>query len=43
MKFDGRIMEANKWEELDMRTASVVRLCFAKNDLANVHNLSSVK
>jgi len=36
-------MEADKWEELDLRAASAIRLCFAKNVLANVHNLSSTK
>ncbi|MCI17659.1 hypothetical protein A2U01_0038809 [Trifolium medium] len=36
-------MEANKWEELDLRAASAICLCLAKNVLANVHNLSSTK
>ena len=29
-------MEADKWEELDLRAASAIRLCLAKNVLANV-------
>jgi len=36
-------MEADKWEELDLRAASAIRLCLAKNVLANVQNLSSAK
>lgn len=36
-------MEANKWEELDMRAASVICLCLEKNVLTNVQNLSSTK
>ncbi|MCI84108.1 hypothetical protein A2U01_0105384, partial [Trifolium medium] len=36
-------MEANKWEELDLRAASAIRLCLAKIVLANVQNLSSAK
>jgi hypothetical protein len=36
-------MEADKWEELDLRATSVIRLCVAKNILANVQNLSSAK
>jgi len=29
-------MEADKWEVLDLRDASSIRLCLAKNVLANV-------
>jgi hypothetical protein len=36
-------MEADKWEELDLRAASAIRLCLAKNVLANVQNFSSAK
>ncbi|MCI12322.1 hypothetical protein A2U01_0033426, partial [Trifolium medium] len=36
-------MEADKWEELDWRAASAIRLCLTKNVLANVQNLSSTK
>lgn len=36
-------MEDDKWEELDLRAASAIRLCLAKNVLANVQNLSSAK
>ena len=36
-------MEADKWEELDLRAASAIRLCLAKNVLVNVQNLSSGK
>lgn len=36
-------MEAEKWEELDLRAASAIRLCLAKNVLANVQNISSAK
>jgi len=36
-------MEADKWEELDLRAASAIRVCLEKNVLANVQNLSSAK
>jgi len=36
-------MEVDKWEELDLRAASAIRLCLEKNVLANVQNLSSAK
>jgi hypothetical protein len=36
-------MEADKWEELDLRAANAIRLCLAKNVFANVQNLSSAK
>ncbi|KAK2429896.1 Pol polyprotein/retrotransposon [Trifolium repens] len=36
-------MKADKWEELDLRAASAIRLCLAKNVLTNVQNLSSAK
>lgn len=36
-------MEEDKWEELDLKAASAIRLCLAKNVLANVQNLSSAK
>jgi len=36
-------MEADKWEELDLRAPSAIRLCLAKNVLAHVQNLSSAK
>jgi len=36
-------METDKWEDIDLRVASVIRLCLAKNILANVQNLSSAK
>ena len=31
------------WEELDLRAASAIRLCLAKNILANVHGMSAAK
>ena len=31
------------WEELDDRAASAIRLCLAKNVLANVRNIPTVK
>lgn len=31
------------WEDLDLRAASAIRLCLAKNVLANVHGISSAK
>ena len=31
------------WEELDLRAGSAIRLCFAKNILANVHGISTAK
>ena len=31
------------WEELDLRTGSAIRLCLAKNILANVHGMSTTK
>jgi len=36
-------MEADKWEELDLRATSAIRLCLAKNVFVNVQNLSSAK
>ncbi|WJX28761.1 hypothetical protein P8452_17440 [Trifolium repens] len=36
-------MEADKWEELDLRAASAIHLCLANNVLANVQNMSSTK
>jgi hypothetical protein len=36
-------MEADKWEELDLRAASAIRLCLTKNVLTNVQSLSSAK
>ena len=36
-------MEVDKWEELNLRAASAIRLCLEKNVLANVRNLSSAK
>ncbi|PHT58503.1 hypothetical protein CQW23_00866 [Capsicum baccatum] len=32
-----------EWEELDMKAASQIRLCLAKNVLANVIGLSTIK
>ena len=32
-----------EWEELDMKAASQIRLCLAKNVLANVIGLSTTK
>ena len=31
------------WEELDLKVASTIRLCLAKNILANVFGISTVK
>ena len=31
------------WEELDLRASSAIRLCLAKNILANVHGMSTAK
>jgi len=36
-------MEADKWEELDLRAASAIRMCLENNVLVNVQNLSSAK
>ena len=36
-------MSEEEWEELDMRAASQIRLCLAKNVLANVARWSSTK
>ncbi|KAK7245918.1 hypothetical protein RIF29_40772 [Crotalaria pallida] len=36
-------MEDDKWEEMDLRVASAIRLCLAKNVLANVHNMKTAK
>jgi len=36
-------MEADKWEELDLRATSAIRLCLANNVFVNVQNLSSAK
>ncbi|MCI94172.1 hypothetical protein A2U01_0115470, partial [Trifolium medium] len=30
-------MKADKWEELDLRAASAIRLCLTKNVLVNRH------
>ncbi|KAJ0624083.1 putative RNA-directed DNA polymerase [Helianthus annuus] len=32
-----------EWEDLDLRAASAIRLCLAKNVLANVHGISTAK
>ena len=32
-----------EWEDLDLRAASTIRLCLAKNVLANVHGISTAK
>ncbi|KAJ0615292.1 putative RNA-directed DNA polymerase [Helianthus annuus] len=32
-----------EWEALDLRAASAIRLCLAKNVLANVHGISTAK
>ncbi|KAL5736180.1 hypothetical protein ACOSQ2_030968 [Xanthoceras sorbifolium] len=36
-------MSNEDWEEMDLRAASVIRLCLAKNVLANVHGIHSAK
>ena len=36
-------MSEEEWEELDMRAASQIRLCLAKNVLTNVARWSSTK
>ena len=36
-------MSDEDWEDLDLRTASAIRLCLAKNVLANVHGISTAK
>ena len=36
-------MSEEEWKELDMRAASQIRLCLAKNVLANVARWSSTK
>jgi hypothetical protein len=36
-------MEVYKLEELDLRVASPIHLCLAKNVLVNMHNMSLAK
>ena len=36
-------MSEEDWEDFDLRAASAIRLCLAKNVLANVHGISSAK
>ncbi|XP_057797424.1 uncharacterized protein LOC131013372 [Salvia miltiorrhiza] len=36
-------MSDEDWEDLDLKAASTIRLCLAKNVLANVHGISSAK
>ena len=36
-------MSDEDWEDLDLRAASAIRLCLAKNILANVHGISVAK
>ncbi|KAK6144479.1 hypothetical protein DH2020_021299 [Rehmannia glutinosa] len=36
-------MSDEDWEDLDLRAASTIRLCLAKNVLANVHGISNAK
>lgn len=36
-------MSDGDWEDLDLKAASTIRLCLAKNVLANVHGISSAK
>ncbi|KAK6145153.1 hypothetical protein DH2020_021973 [Rehmannia glutinosa] len=36
-------MSDEDWEDLDLRAASTIRLCLAKNVLANVHVISNAK
>ena len=37
------VMSDDEWEELDMRAASLIRLCLAKNVLANIQGTTSAK
>ncbi|KAK2648389.1 hypothetical protein Ddye_015878 [Dipteronia dyeriana] len=37
------VMSNDDWEDLDERAASAIRLCLAKNVLANVHGAYSAK
>ena len=36
-------IDNEEWDDMDLRAASAIRLCLAKNVLANVHGLSTVK
>ena len=36
-------MSDNNWEELDLRVASAIKLCLAKNILVNMHGMSTTK
>ncbi|KAK6122173.1 hypothetical protein DH2020_044084 [Rehmannia glutinosa] len=36
-------MSDEDWEDLDLRAASTIRLCLAKNVLANVHGISNLR
>ena len=36
-------MSKDDWEELDQRAMSSIRLCMAKNILANIHGTSTAK
>ena len=37
------VMSDEDWEDLDLRAASAIRLCLAKNVLANIHGISTAK
>ena len=37
------IISDDNWEELDLKVANTIRLCLAKNVLANVQRISSAK
>ena len=39
----GSSMGDEEWEELDLRAASAIRMCLAKNVLANVQDISTAK
>ena len=36
-------VDDEEWEDLDLRAASAIRLCLAKNVLANVHGIATAK
>ena len=40
---DKSSMSDEDWEDMDLRAASAIRLCLAKNVLANVHGISTAK
>ena len=41
--FSSTSKSEDKWDDLDLRAANTIRLCLAKNVLANVHGISTTK